>query len=131
MTYNHAVAETWRRVWGDGQIFHGPRFLNDGFFGKKVHFFHGKNFFDDLFLVIDQIFRIFTFFSKIFRIFTMLNVAYDLYMTLSSQEKKLFQKRIPFSYSVRIFAHIGQHYFSKYWTVPPVPPRSPPLHITL
>src|SRR6218665_691634 len=45
-------------------------------------------------------------------------------------------------YSVRAFARIRQHYFSKYWgdgcmgrppphilrgTVPPVPPRSPPL----
>ena len=29
------VAETWRRVWGDGNFFRGPRFLNnDGFFGK-------------------------------------------------------------------------------------------------
>src|SRR6218665_684333 len=53
-----AVAETWRRVWGDGKFFRGPRFLND------------------FFLVIDQIFRIFSFFSQISRIFTklMLNV---------------------------------------------------------
>src|SRR6218665_1380243 len=51
------------------------------------------------------------------------------YMTLSSQEKHHF-------YSFRTFAHIRQHYFSKYWgdecmgrpppqtfggTVPPVP----------
>jgi len=61
------------------------------------------------------------------------------YMTLSSQEKPLFQKRIPWwhlFYSVRTFAPIRQHYFSKYWgdgctgrpptsnfggTVPPVP----------
>src|SRR6218665_1685986 len=56
-------------------------------------------------------------------------------MTLSSQEKHLF-------YSFHTFAHIRQHYFSKYWgdecmgrpptsnfggTVPPVPPRFPPL----
>src|SRR6218665_2999766 len=97
-------------------------------------------------LVIDQVFRIFPLFSQIFCIFTMLNVAYDLYMTLSSQENSLFQKRIPlwhFFYSVRTFARIRQHYFSKYWgdgcmgrphtsnswgTVPPVPPRSPPLY---
>ena len=67
-------------------------------------------------------------------------------MTLSSQEKPLFQKRIPWwhlFYSVHTFARIRQHYFSKYWgtdawAFPPphiflggpsplVPPRSPPL----
>src|SRR6218665_2539494 len=41
------------------------------------------------------------------------------YMTLSSQEKALFQKRIPsrhlFFYSVRAFTPIPQHFFSKYW----------------
>jgi len=56
-------------------------------------------------------------------------------VTLSSQEKHLF-------YSVHTFAHIRQHYFSKYWGDgfmgrPPTsncfgdrlpsPPRSPPL----
>src|SRR6218665_2020423 len=34
---------------------------------------------DDLFLVIDQVFRIFPFFSQIFRVFTVLNVIYDPY----------------------------------------------------
>src|SRR6218665_560023 len=64
-------------------------------------------------------------------------------MTLSSQEKALFQKRIPrrhlFLYSVRAFAPIPQHYFSKYWGGPlngpspnlkfwgTVPNGSPPL----
>ena len=33
------VAETWRRVWGDGKFFRTPRFL----FGKKFHF-HAQNF---------------------------------------------------------------------------------------
>ena len=61
-------------------------------------------------------------------------------------KKQLFHKKDSvishFFYSVRAFAHIRQHYFSKYWwgrmhgpsphlkfwgTVPPVPPRSPPL----
>src|SRR6218665_33074 len=82
----NAVAETWRRVWGYGQISRGPRFLNHSFFGKKVHF-HGQNF-DDLFLVIDQVFRIFHF-------FTMLNVVYDPFLTRKTTEKPLFQKRIP------------------------------------
>ena len=41
------------------------------------------------------------------------------YMTLSSQKQPLFKKRIPlwhpfFFYSVRTFARIRQHYFSKY-----------------
>src|SRR6218665_6000 len=62
-------------------------------------------------------------------------------MTLSSQEKPLFQKKFLddtyFFYSVRAFAPIRQHYFSKYWGtnawVPPPPqifwggrPASPP-----
>src|SRR6218665_3169790 len=85
------------------------------------------------FLVIDLVLRIFPFFSHIFRMFTMLNVVY---MTISSQKKHNF-------HSVHAFTHIRQHYFSKYWggdqcmggpptstfggTVPPLPPRSPPL----
>src|SRR6218665_1840292 len=77
------------------------------------------------------------------------------YTTLSTQEKqknhylKKFLNKTIF-YSVHPFAHIRQHYFSRYWgdqcmgrpppqiwgtvptsnlggTVPPVPPRSPPL----
>src|SRR6218665_366676 len=64
------------------------------------------------------------------------------YMTLSSQEKPLFQKKFlddTFFYSLRTFARIRQHYFSKYWEGrmhgpyhisnflggrPPSPPRS-------
>ena len=39
-----AVAETWRRVWGeDGIFFRGPKILNDFFGGKNFHF-RGKNF---------------------------------------------------------------------------------------
>src|SRR6218665_728636 len=69
-----------------------------------------------------------------------------LCMTLSSQEKPLFKKRIPFDdtfyYSVRTFVPIRQYYFSKCWGdacmgrpptsnflggQSPSPPRSPPL----
>src|SRR6218665_1316395 len=110
------------------------------FFGKNFHF-HAKNS-DDLFLVIYQVFLIFTLFR-----FSVSLLCKMSYMTLSSQEKALFQKSILndtyFFYSVRAFTPIPQHYFSKYWgdqcigrphlkfwgTVPPVPPRSPPLHL--
>src|SRR6218665_99188 len=37
-----AAAETWRRVWGDGKIFRGPRFLNDVFSRKKCPFSRSK-----------------------------------------------------------------------------------------
>ena len=50
--FARAVAETWRRVWWDGNFFRGPRFP------ILISF-----------LVIDQVFRIFSFFYKIFRIF--------------------------------------------------------------
>ena len=36
------LAETWRRVWGDGKIFRGPRFLNEVF--RKNFHFHRQNF---------------------------------------------------------------------------------------
>jgi len=58
---------------GERKNFRGRRFLNDGFFTAKIS--------DDLFLVIDQVSRIFPFFFKIFRIFTMLNVVYDPFLT--------------------------------------------------
>ena len=55
------VAETWRRVWGDGKFFRGPRFLNDFFSEKiKISIFTAK-ISDYLFLVIDQVSRIFPF----------------------------------------------------------------------
>ena len=56
---------------------------------------------DDLFLVINQVFRIVT----DFRIFTFLSVVHDPFIT----------RKTPFFYSFHIFAHIRQHYFSKYW----------------
>src|SRR6218665_305935 len=92
------------------------------------------------FLVIDLILP---FFSQIFRIFTMLNVVYDLFFTRKTtiSEKNSFMTA--FFYSVHTFARIPQHYFSKHWGTdawavpppqifgdrPPIPPRSPPLHI--
>src|SRR6218665_1792427 len=43
------------------------------------------------------------------------------YMTLSSQEKPLFNTKFlddSFFYSLRTFARIRQHYFSKFWGGP-------------
>jgi len=84
----HAVAETWRRVWGDGKIFRGPRFLNDVIF-RKISIFKPK-IFDDL-------------------IFTVLNVVYDRGLTASSQEKPLFQKRIPWWHFFLLCSYFCAH----------------------
>jgi len=43
----YAVAETWRRAWGDGRIFRGPRFMNE-VFSEKMSIFTAKMS-DDLF----------------------------------------------------------------------------------
>src|SRR6218665_1396709 len=67
---HYPVAETWRRVWGADKNFGGPRFLNDVFWEKFT--FSRQNF-----LVIDQIFQIFSFFSPTFPISPMLNVTFD------------------------------------------------------
>src|SRR6218665_2170047 len=56
-----------------------PRFLNDVFWGKNF-----------LFLVIDQIFQIFPFFSQIFPIFAMLNVISDPFFTRKTPFFTLF-----------------------------------------
>ena len=48
----HAAAETWRRVWGDGKIFRGPRCLNE-----KMSIFTPRTS-DGIFLVIDLVFQI-------------------------------------------------------------------------
>src|SRR6218665_1536830 len=69
-----------------------------------------------LFLVIDQVFLI-------FRIFTVLNVVYDRRKTTISEKNSLMT---PFFYSVRTFASIRQHYFSKYWGERMHGPFSPP-----
>src|SRR6218665_1268024 len=86
------------------------------------------------FLVIDLVFR-----------FSFVYCNKMSYTTLFTQEKPLYFKKEFLNktifYSVHPFAHIRQHYFSKYWgdqcmgrpptsnflgAVPPVP-RSPPL----
>ena len=90
-------------------------------FSEKISILAANIF--DFFLVIDQVFRIFT--------DPLLDVVYDpSYTTLSSQEKPLF-------YSFHTFAHIQQHYTSQNiggtnaWAVPPPqtlgdrPPSSP------
>jgi len=120
------VAETWRRVWGDGNIFRGPRFLNDGFFREKCQFSRRK------FLM--------TFFShrpvfSDFALFTVIkcHIRPFLHKKTHYFRKEFLDKTI--FCSVHPFARIRQHYFSKYWggtnasptsnlggTVPPVPP---------
>jgi len=64
------------------KIFRRPRFLNDVFFRKNLKFaFSRQKSIMTFFLVIDQVFRIFPFFSHIFCVFTMLNVVYDPFLT--------------------------------------------------
>jgi len=74
------VAETWHQVWGDGIFFSRTKISEWRYFSEKNLIFTAK-ISDDLFLVSDQVFRIFPFFYQIFRIFTMLNVLYDPFLT--------------------------------------------------
>src|SRR6218665_3057151 len=112
-------------------------------FGRTKKFFRGPisgkmsifraKIFDDLFLVIDLVLRIFPFFSHIFRMFTMLNVVYDHFLT----------RKPPF-FTLFILSRTSDNTTSQNiggrtnaWAVPPpqifggtvpsVPPRSPPL----
>ena len=106
------MAETWRRVWGDGKLFREPRFLND-VFSEKISIFTAK-ISDDLFLVIDQVFRIFPFFSQIVRIFYYVKCRI---WPIPHKYNHYFRKEFlydTFFYSVRTFARIRQH-FSRYW----------------
>ena len=90
-------------------------------------------------------FRIFPFFSQIFRIFYYVHCRK---WSFPHKNNRYFRKEFLYDtlfYSVRTFARIRQHYFSKYWgrmhgpfptsnfvgTVPPVPPRYPPLLLML
>src|SRR6218665_537810 len=135
--YNNTVAETWRRVWGDGKSFRGPKFLNDVFFfGKKFPFSRPK-FLMTFFLVIDQAFLI-------FRIFTVLNVVYDPFFTRKTTISEKNSLMTPFLKTLFVlsrasdnttFQNIGG---TDAWAVPPTsnfiggtvslcPPRSPPL----
>src|SRR6218665_107649 len=70
-------------------FFRGPRFLNDVIIGKKFPFSR-QTIYEDLFLVIDQVFRIFPFFYQIFRIFTMLNIVYDPFLSRKTFFSTLF-----------------------------------------
>jgi len=141
------VAETWRRVWGGQKFCSQSKISERRFFLKKMSVFTDKISYDLFyFLVIDQVFRIFPFFSQIFRIFAVLNVVYDPFLTRKTTISENNSFMTPFFYSVRTFARIRQHYFSKYWeygcmgrpttsnfggTVPPVPPRSHPMIDTI
>ena len=78
----------------------------------KISIFTPKNS-DDLFLVINQVFQILC-------VFIAVSLLYQMsYMTLSSQQKALFQQKnsltTPIFSSLQAFAPIPQHYFSKYW----------------
>src|SRR6218665_1503912 len=87
------------------------------FFGAKISIFTPK-ISDDLFLVIDNDFWIFSIFFKSFHIFAACNV---IYMTLSSREKSLFlfQTKITcrhLVFTLFVLLHASdKHYFSKYW----------------
>src|SRR6218665_853998 len=122
-----AVAETWRRVWGGRKKISWTKI---SVFTLKIS--------DDLFCFIDQVFQI-------LRFFTLLNVVYNPFFTRKTTISEKNSLIRPFFYSVRTFACIRQHYFSKYlggtnaWAIPHLkflggpslqcPPRSPPLHL--
>ena len=122
----------WRRpgveFGGDGKNFHNPRFLNDAFFGKNFHL-QGKHFWW-LFLVIDQVFRIFPLFSQIFCNLYYIKMSY---MTLSSQQKTPFFRPSLFILSRASDNTTSQNILgTDAWAVPPLQilgdaPRSPPL----
>jgi len=109
---------------GGRKNFRGPRFLWMTLFSGKNSYFHGKISDNLFFLVIHQVFWIFSFFYQIFRIFPMFNVV-----------------KLTSFYSFHTFPRIRQDYFSKYWGDrcmghprlkffggrPPSPPRSRPL----
>src|SRR6218665_902343 len=67
---------------GTKKFFRGPISGKISIFRVKIS--------DDLFLVIDLVLRIFSFFFHIFRMFTMLNVVYDHFLTRKTQFFTLF-----------------------------------------
>ena len=91
-----AVAETWRRVWGGRKKISWTKI---SVFTLKIS--------DDLFCFIDQVFQI-------LRFFTLLNVVYNPFFTRKTTISEKNSLIRPFFYSVRTFACIRQHYFSKY-----------------
>src|SRR6218665_868949 len=62
---------------GEGRKIFSRTEISERFFSEKNVHFHGQ-IFDDLFLVIDQVFRNFPFFSQTFRVFTMLNACANI-----------------------------------------------------
>src|SRR6218665_1923866 len=114
------VAETWRRVWWGRKNFRGPRF-------REKFPFSRQKFLMTFFLVVDQIFRIFPFFSQIFCILTMLNVVYDPFLTRKTPFFTLFKLSRASDNTTSL--NIGG---TDAWAVPPPHilgdrPRSPPL----
>src|SRR6218665_800392 len=110
----YSWAEIWRRVWGTQKNFSRT-------FQETMSIFTPKNS-DDLFLVIDQVFLISTLSFRF-----SVSLLYQMsYMTLSSQQKALFQQEnslaTPIFSSLQAFAPIPQHYFSKLGDRPPGPP---------
>src|SRR6218665_3430825 len=88
------------------------------------------------FLVIDLVLRIFPFFSHIFRMFTMLNVVYDHFLIRKTQFFTLFMlsrtSDNTTSQNIGRDQCMGGPPTSNFGgTVPPVPPRSPPLTLAL
>src|SRR6218665_2681596 len=86
------------------------------------------------FLVIDLVLRIFPFFSHIFRMFTVLNVVYDHFLTRKTQFFTLFMlSRTSDNTTSQNIGGTNAWAVPPpqiFWgTVPPVPPRSPPLTV--
>src|SRR6218665_2607723 len=134
----HSTAQTWRRVWGTEKISRTKISLNDDFFWKKFPFSRPK-FSDDFFSHRPG-------FSD-FPLFTVIKcpIVYDPFYARKPTFSKKNSLIKPFFNSVHPFAHIQQHYFSKYWGdqcmgrpppqiflggPSPSPPRSPPLGFT-
>src|SRR6218665_88355 len=95
-----SVSETLRRVWEGRKIFSPTKMT---FFSEKISILVA-NISDDLFLVIDQVFRI----------FPLLPDFPDLFF-VRYRTQPFPHKKNTFFYSFHTFAHIRQLYFSKYW----------------
>ena len=121
--YIRAVAETWRRVWGERNFFFADQDFRMRCFLEKTTFFSHRPGFPD--------------FPFLFPDFSYLYYVKGCIWPFPHKKNTFFN-------SVHTFAHIRQHYFSKYWgdgcmgrpfhlkfwgeSVYPSPPRSPPLH---
>src|SRR6218665_3309443 len=113
------------------------------FLEKKFPFFSPKNS-DDLFLVIGQVFLIFTLSFQILRIFTVSNVVYDPFFTRKTTISEENSLTTTFLLCSCFRAHPTTLLLKILWGPmhgpsphlkfflgdrPPVPPRSPPLYI--